>query len=331
MKKIVILAGGCGSERAVSLSSGKRVAEALCRLGIMTALIDPSRDVCAGGELFFNDLEKLKKASPLFSATDCADTEGAIPLTESALSVCKGADAVFICLHGGIGENGRLQAVLETFGIKYFGSSPEGSAMAMDKLLSKRILESVGIPTPIYTVYKKGDVSPPVPPRYPCVVKPVGEGSSVGVSIVSTVSELTGAIEEALECSDTIIMEARIKGREITVGILGDIPLAVTEIIPKGRFYDYESKYTVGKTVEITPAEISEECTKRAMRLAIRTHNALGLKNFSRVDMMIEERTGLIYVLEANTIPGMTPTSLLPLAAEYRGIDLSSLCERMMS
>ena len=329
MKKILILAGGRGSEREVSIASGKRVAEALCRLGVMAALVDPSQEFADGGEPFSCDLNELKRKSPLFYAVQ-SESKGSAYLTESVLKLCKRADAVFICLHGGIGENGRLQAVLETFGIKYFGSSPEASALAMDKLTSKRIFESVGIPTPLYTVYRKGERSSPVPPRYPCVVKPIGEGSSVGVSAVRTPIELMGAIESAFKCTDTVIMEAMIRGREVTVGVLNGTPLAVTEIIPKGGFYDYESKYTVGKTVEITPAEISESLTRRAMRLALRTHKALGLENFSRVDMIIEKGTELIYVLEANTIPGMTATSLLPLAAEYRGIDLSGLCERMM-
>lgn len=390
MKKLLILAGGSGSEREVSISSGKRVAEAFCRLGVKTALIDPIREVDVLREHFFTEFDELKSSSSLFVGdtefsgnesstipagnTDfCENESGTIPagntgfcenksgaffvgdtcfyetesstlfaadtnfcrnqtralITDSVISLCREADAVFICLHGGIGENGRLGALLECLGIKYFGSPPEGSADAMDKLRSKRIFESVGIPTPIYTVYSKNQNKPPMPPRFPCVVKPTGEGSSVGVTLVKTPKELTVAINAALKTSDTVLMEAEIKGREITVGILDDKPLAVTEIIPKDGFYDYKSKYTAGKTLEITPAVLPDELTARAMCLAERTHRALGLSGFSRVDMMIENKTGLIYVLEANTVPGMTATSLLPLAAEYRGIDFTELCRKM--
>ncbi len=407
MKKLLVLAGGDGSEREVSIASGRRVAEAFCRLGFKTALIDPAREVNTEGAHFFTDFDALKNSSSLFAESkesgyvflgkgenkstrsrfsdfgeaenketffsntketddtetvflntkETDDTEAPFSkafesenkssyfygfeetggsekqrrafITDSVISLCREADAVFICLHGGIGENGRLAALFECLGIKYFGSSPEGAADAMDKLRSKRIFESVGIPTPLYTVYSKNQKKPPMPPRFPCVVKPTREGSSVGVTVVKSPGELNLAVAAALESSETVLMEAEIRGREITVGILDERALAVTEIIPKDGFYDYESKYTAGKTVEITPAEIPQELTERAMRLAERTHKALGLSGFSRIDMMIENKTNLIYVLEANSIPGMTCTSLLPLAAEYRGIDFTELCRRM--
>ncbi len=332
MEKILVLAGGSGSERAVSVASGKRVAEAFCRLGLKTALIDPTRDINTLNEHFFTDFIALKKSSSLFldfEETGNRENQRHALITDSVISLCKEADAVFISLHGGIGENGRLAALFECLGIKYFGSPPEGSADAMDKLRSKRIFESVGIPTPLYTAYSINQKNSPTPPRFPCVVKPAYEGSSVGVTLVNSPCELKAAVDKALESSDTVLMEAQIRGREITVGVLDDKPLAVTEIIPRDGFYDYESKYTAGKTVEITPAEIPPELTARAMRLAERTHKALRLSGFSRIDMMIENKTDLIYVLEANTIPGMTATSLLPLAAEYRGIDFTELCRRM--
>ena len=250
-------------------------------------------------------------------------------ITDSVLTLCKMADAVFIMLHGGMGENGRLQALFECLGIKYFGSSPEGSAVAMDKLRAKQIFESVGILTPIYTVYRKNDKRPPVPPRFPCVVKPANEGSSVGVSFVKTREQLSESVKNAMKKCDTVLLEAAVKGREFTVGVLEDKALAVTEIIAHDGFYDYESKYTPGKTEEITPANISKELTKRVLKLALKVHKALGLSNFCRVDIMIEDKTNLIYVLEANTIPGMTATSLLPQAAEYKGIDFLQLCKKM--
>ena len=367
MEKILILAGGCDSERAVSAASGKRVAEALCSLGIKTALIDPAEDADLLAEHFFLSFNEMKKSTAFFkkwkndslhpdthssdpgppsskktslnkqspicfnTASSSETTAPAVSrlITDSSLELCKAADAVFIMLHGKTGESGRLQALFESLGIKYFGSCPEGSADAMDKLRTKRIFESVGIPTPLYTVYRAGQPLPPLPPCYPCVVKPASEGSSVGVTFVKTPSELTQAVENALKSDSTVLMEAQVKGREITVGILGNKALAVTEIIPKSTFYDYLSKYTPGKTVEITPADIRRELTEKAMRLAERAHVSLGLSNFSRIDMMIEDKTDMIYVLEANTVPGMTKTSLLPLAAEYRGIDFTELCRRM--
>lgn len=337
----MVLAGGRGSERDVSVASGKRVAEALCRLKLKTALIDPISEVLVSEGHFCSDFGKLTEVSSLFYNADGKARKKRSDLikprlggdggciTESVIELCKTADAVFIMLHGGIGENGRLQALFETLGIKYFGSSPEGSAAAMDKVLSKRIFESVGILTPLYTVYVRGGEGLPVPPRYPCVVKPASEGSSVGVTPVRSPEELKSAVNRALESCDKVIMEEMIKGREITVGMLSDKALAVTEIVPKGGFYDYESKYTAGKTLEITPARLSEKLTCRAMRLAERVHTALGLSGFSRIDMIVESKTDLIYVLEANTVPGMTKTSLLPLAAEYAGIGFTELCGKM--
>ena len=345
MEKIVVLAGGSSSEKDVSVKSGLRVASALCSLGIKTALADPTEEIDLSRKHFFEDFNRLnvffkKNQSPPPSFSEKPTEAVAVRnsshthfceeyITESVLELCRRADAVFITLHGGNGENGKLQALFDCLGIKYFGSGHEGSACAMNKLLSKRIFESVGIPTPLSTVYKHGQKDAPTPPRYPCVVKPASEGSSVGVTLVKNPEELIAAVGVALKSCDTVLLETEIKGREITVGILNDTPLAVTEIIPKDGFYDYENKYTAGKTEEITPAKISPRVTEKALRLAKRTHTALGLSNYSRIDMIIENGTGRIYVLEANTIPGMTETSLLPLAAEYRGIGFAELCGKM--
>jgi D-alanine-D-alanine ligase len=324
--KILVLAGGYGSERDVSLSSGKRVAEAFCRMGYETALEDPTQEISLYKKRFSKNYKELKRISSVFNPRSVSSTT---LISSSVISLCKKSDLVFIMLHGGIGESGRLQALLDCLNVKYSGSPCLGSAMAMNKLISKRIFESAGILTPAYTVYNKHDEKIPTPPRYPCVVKPLSEGSSFGVSIVKAPGELDAAIGEALKYEDTVLIEAVIKGREITVGILDDTPLAVTEIIPKDKFYDYESKYTEGKTEEITPADIKEEITKKALKTAVRCHKALGLSNFSRTDMIIEDKTELLYVLETNTVPGMTKTSLLPLAAEYRGISFDSLCKKM--
>ena len=196
MKKILVLAGGSSSERDVSAKSGLRVASALCSLGINTAIADPADEIDLSGELFFTDFNRLKENTHLFKEPKAQNQAPSKTdfITESVLALCRMADCVFITLHGGNGENGKLQALFDCLGIKYSGSGHEGSACAMNKLLAKRIFESVGIPTPLYTVYKRGQKGVPTPPRYPCVVKPASEGSSVGVTLVKNQAELKTAV-----------------------------------------------------------------------------------------------------------------------------------------
>ena len=254
---------------------------------------------------------------------------------------------VFPALHGGAGEDGRIAAVLECLGIAHTGSDHKGLCVSMDKLLSKRIFLQSKIATPCFVVVLEGEF-PPFPqdeecekiqyhgelphlPPFPCVVKPVDGGSSIGVEIAETMDELQAILSARKERKESLIIEKRINGREFTVGILQGKALAVTEIIPRSGFYDYENKYTAGRTEEITPADLDEATTELLKNTAIRAHNALGLGTYSRVDIILEAETKIPYVLEANALPGMTETSLLPQGAAAEGIDFETLCEQMLN
>lgn len=334
--RIAVLAGGRSPEREVSLRSGKMIAAALTRRGHSVALLDPAREISVLKEQFFHTYADIEKNSPVFDCSELSSPEdGEIrAITESVLGVLKSAnpDRVFLALHGGDGENGNLQALLTALGIAYNGSPPSACAIAMDKILTKKLFASAGILTPKYTVYRKGQTTPPLPPKYPCVVKPANGGSSVGVSFIMRPFGLAEAVEKALAqgCGDTVLIEEAVFGRELTVGVLKDEALAVTEITPKNGFYDYNNKYIGGRSEEVTPARITNEQTARAMRIALKAHKALGMKNFSRTDFILDAETGLLYALEINALPGMTETSLLPQAAKYRGIEYGELCELML-
>ena len=318
--KIIVLAGGESPERAVSLRSGTAAAAALIKKGHSVALID----TLYGAP---KDVNYCREHShlPDIAALRRSFTPSA-PIHPTVLPICEGADAVFIALHGGVGENGILQHELEKRGIRYCGSDSLSCAAAMDKLESKRRYLSAGIATPEYTVAKRGCSY--IAPAYPCVVKPADGGSSIGVSFVYSKNELCKAVEKALEVSETAIIETMIEGTELSVSILENSPLAVTEIVPVGKHYDYESKYSKGGAREITPARLSGYLYGEAMRIGEKAHRALGLKNFSRTDLIL--RDGRFYTLETNALPGLTETSILPSAAASAGISFPELCERML-
>ncbi len=325
--KIAVLAGGKSTEREVSLRSGKNVALALLRKGYDVALIDPSDVVRASENMILQSEAEIVARCEFFKTIP--PNEGSEELDVGVIYALKGFDKVFLALHGGSGEDGRIQSVLDLFGIPHNGSSPCACAVSMNKILSKRLYSEAGLPTPSYTVCRKGEKTATLP-KYPCVVKPVNGGSSVGVSFAFSQTELQNATEKAFEYCDEVLVEAAVFGRELTVGVLENKPLAVTEIKPISGFYDYENKYASGKTVEITPAQISNEITEQALSFAKRAHEVLGLKNFSRTDMILEESSGLLYLLETNAQPGMTETSLLPQAAAYKGINFDELCQKML-
>ncbi len=325
--KIAVLTGGTSSERQVSLRSGQNIANALIRLGHTVAPIDPSRPVSLSENIFTTDTRDIDARFALFSDTNPKESPQELDI--SVIFALKYCDRVFIALHGGAGEDGRLQSLLELLKVPYNGSPPLGCALAMDKIMTKRVLESSGILTPAYTVSVRG-VKIRQAPKYPCVVKPSNGGSSVGTFFVDSQSELSSALEKAHRYCNEVLIENVIKGRELTVGVLNGEPLAVTEIIPRSSFYDYDSKYIVGATEEITPARISKETEHRALGLSKRVHELLGLRNFSRTDMIYDEKSELLYILEANALPGMTDTSLFPQMAAYKGISFDQLCERMM-
>ncbi len=325
--KIAVLTGGISTERDISLLSGKNVASALLRKGYKVALIDISRPIFLSEDIFSHSEAEINAKSAFLKKNPPGTNSAELDI--SVIYALKNFDKAFLALHGGSGENGKIQSVLELFGIPHNGSSPCACAVSMDKVLSKKLLNEAGLPTPAYTVCRRNKKTL-TPPKYPCVVKPASGGSSIGVTFVFRPFELEHAIKKAFEYCDEVLLEAAVFGRELTVGVLEDRPLAVTEIKPISGFYDYENKYVSGKAVEMTPAELPSEVTERALTLAKRTHEVLGLKNFSRTDMILEESSGLLYILETNAQPGMTETSLLPQAAKYKCIDFDQLCQKML-
>lgn len=330
--KIVVLAGGMSPERDVSLSSGALIATALMERGHSVALADVYKPInTAEIDKMFRSEGKYEYRVPA-SEPDLDNLkkdfgEGERLIGRGIIELCEKADAVFLALHGGMGEDGRIEALLESCGIKHSGSDYASCHLAMDKALTKAIFESNGIPTPKWNLYCDEDISE-IPT--PCVVKPCGCGSSVGVTIVETPRELEKAISLAKSYGAKVMIEEKITGREFSVGILGGKALPAIEIIPRTGFYDYKNKYQAGATEEICPADLTESQAEEMGRIALRAHNALGLGMYSRLDFLMD-RDGNFFCLEANALPGMTPSSLLPQEAKAAGIDYITLCEMIVS
>ena len=336
---IVVLMGGLSPERDVSLTSGSLIANALIRRGhrvclldvyLGTALPEKGLDECFVTQPYpaysvgeqVPDLEAIKQMSG----------NGNAKIGANVIPLCKYADVVFLALHGDMGENGQLQATLDSFGIRYTGSGYVGSLLAMDKDLAKKMLVGAGVPTPAWMLVDLAqklpeDVSAQV--GYPCVVKPCSGGSSVGVSMVDNAAQLSDALQAAAKYERYVLVEKRIVGRELTVGIVDGQVLPAIEIIPKEGFYDYTNKYQGGKTLEICPAPIDDATRDTSAALTRRAFDALRLGGYARFDWMLDGDGGL-WCLEANTLPGMTPTSLLPQMADAVGIDYDSLCEKLV-
>lgn len=290
--KVGILAGGPSSEREISLESGNAVYNALNTGDFTTVLID----LCA---LVKEDIKKT------------------------------GIDVAFIALHGGFGEDGSVQSALAEMGMPFTGSGQKASNLALDKLASRIIFEESGIKVPDFKAFKRGVKFDADFFKMPLVVKPRREGSSVGLSLVFNENDLDDALKKAFKYDDDILVEEFIKGREITVGILDDKPLPVIEIAPDGTHYDFYAKYKSSETKYFIPAPLEAGIFKKAQEIGLKAHKALGCSFFSRVDMILGE-DGIIYVLEVNTIPGLTSRSLLPKAAEAAGIDFASLCRKIL-
>ena len=336
--KIVVLAGGYSPERDVSLTSGSLIANALIQKGHSVLLLDVyegCRDIPENPTLLF----RQTPYPPYAVTSDVPDLEalrlrcgnGNALIGANVLKLCSMADRVFIALHGSMGENGQLQATLDTHGISYTGSGYAGSMLAMDKDLSKRLFRDAGVPTPEWVYFdlqngSRAEIDEKI--GLPCVVKPCDCGSSVGVSIVDTEEELNAALSEAAKWGRWAVIEKKIIGRELTVGILRGEVLPPVEIIPDSGFYDYQNKYQ-GTTKEICPAEIPAEVTARVQKLAMCGFEALRLTDYARLDFLLDDAGGL-WCLEANSLPGMTPTSLLPMAASAVGISYPALCERIV-
>ena len=317
--RIVVLAGGTSTERDVSISSGILVADALRKKGHEVVLLD----IYTGYEKDILDVDELFKIN--YSFTDKINVGETISdidevkenrrdkseryLGESVIDICDFADITFLALHGGAGENGQVQAAFDLLGIKYTGSGYFGSALAMNKGLTKSVLIQKKVLTPYGEIFKTAEDAQAWN-RFPCVVKPCSGGSSVGINIVTNADDYANSVKEAFGYGeDEIVVEEYIKGREFSVGLLGGKALPPIEIIPKEGFYDYKTKYQAGAAEE--------------------TFRALHLENYARVDFILDAE-GNPYCLEANTLPGMTPTSLLPQEARAEGIEYPELCEKII-
>lgn len=336
--KIVVLAGGLSPEREVSLTSGTLIANALRENGHRVLLLDVYlgiRELPTDPDTLFRvektEEHRISREVPDLESLRRESGNGDALIGENVLTLCRMADFVFLALHGAMGENGQLQATLDSYGIRYTGSGYAGSLLAMDKDLSKRLFRDAGIPTPEWICLDAADAEPErvlSSVGLPCVVKPSSCGSSVGISMVDTREELNAALAFARRYGDRLLAERKIVGRELTVGILDGAALPPIEIIPEEGFYDYQNKYQ-GTTREICPAQIPEDVTRRAGDLALRAFRALRLRGYARADFLLDGDGGL-WCLEVNTLPGMTPTSLLPQAAAAVGISYRGLCEKIL-
>lgn len=336
--KIVVLAGGLSPERNVSLSSGSKVCRTLRDRGHEVAFVDMYLGTDAAPESLFTadlpaDLTRVARQAPDLEQLKEQRGGGDSLFGPGVLELCRLADVVFLALHGACGEDGRVQAALSILGIPFTGSGYLGSAIAMDKDLTKRMVAPAGVTTPRWETvrYEEGDI-PALVERLelPCVVKPIDSGSSIGVAIAHTRQELADALHAGLALGGHSVIEQYISGREIQVGILEDKALPSIEIIPKVGFYDYENKYQPGAADEICPAQIPAEWEERLAKDALTVFRTLGLSVYSRADFIVTG-DGTPWFLEINTLPGMTPTSLLPQEAAAVGIGYGELCERIIS
>ncbi len=341
--KIVVLAGGLSPERDVSLSSGSLIANALRETGHRVLLLDVYEGLSAH-ESEFEDLfqdnvngqpysYKVSDLEPDLALIKSRNNNGNSLIGPNVLAICQFADLVFLALHGAMGENGQIQAAFDVLGIKYTGTGYIGSLLAMDKDLSKKLLRQAGIPTAEWVVYNAESMSVEELIDIiglPCVVKPCSAGSSIGVSIVNNIEEIKKAIAIAEKVELSVLIEKMILGREFSVGILDGKALPVIEIIPHEGFYDYKNKYQSGLTREICPAHLSEHDTRTVQSLALNVHDVLRLGTYSRIDFILS-KTGNFMCLEANTLPGMTPTSLIPQEALVNGISYVELCDQIVN
>jgi len=308
MSRVAVLKGGTSLERQVSLRSGARVEDALERLGHEVVPID------AGSDL----IQRLRAADP---------------------------DAAFVTLHGRDGEDGTVQELLEIVGIPYTGSRVLACVRSMDKVLSKHLLVEARIPTPEFFAFSEtafrqlgaADTLQAIEERldFPIVVKPASGGSALGIKFARTAADVPGCLVSAFSYDQKVLLERHIQGRDLAVsivdGVEGPNPLPIVEAVPREEdFYDFEARYEIGRTDFVCPADISEEHSARARALAVAVYNLLGMSGFGRVDLMLEEASGELYILEANAIPGLTETSLLPQSAEAAGIEFDALIGRIL-
>jgi D-alanine-D-alanine ligase len=305
MPRIAVLKGGRSFERQVSLRSGARVEAALERLGHDVVGIDVGADL----------VPRLRDADP---------------------------DVAFLALHGPDGEDGTVQELLEVMGIRYTGSRVSACVRSADKVLAKHELRDAGVPTPDFVAFTQtafrelgaAEALPAIEERldFPIVVKPAGQGSALGVKVARAAGDVPGALVAAFSYDAKVLLERHVAGRDLAVSVLDGTPLPVVEAIPREEeFYDFEARYEIGATDFRCPAELPGDAVERAQELALRTWNVLGLAGVARVDLMLDTESGDLWVLEANTIPGMTETSLLPMAADAAGIGFDALIARVLA
>lgn len=324
--KIAVLFGGTSAEREVSIASGAQVVQALREFGHTVVAVDTVTGVLDADEEEQLLSAGVKPVPPAVQELDLLRTGDAAVLTGSP--ELRDVDIYFLALHGGAGEDGTLQALLELLGLPYTGSGPLGSAIAMDKDIAKRLLRDAGVPTPDWLMAPASAADVVERIGLPVVVKPSRQGSSVGLTVVRREEDLGPAIELAYEFDSEVMIERFIPGREFTVPILGDEALPVGEIIPKKEIFDYECKYQPGMAEEIFPADLPSAAAREMQRLALQAHRALKLRNFSRIDFRMDESGGF-WCLEANTLPGMTANSLFPRSARAAGISFPEVCDRI--
>lgn len=336
--RIVVLAGGLSTERDVSISSGSLVADALRKKGHDVVLLDVftgyEENICDIDALFKNNYSFTTNKSVGKTIADiCEVKENRLDKSDrfigtNVIEICGEADITFLALHGGEGENGQLQAALDLLGIKYTGSGYLGSALAMNKGLTKSVFIQNNINTPKGKLYKSMEDALNWN-CFPCVVKPCSGGSSVGIAKAENPDDYRTAVKEAFEFENEVVVEQFVSGREFSIGILGGKALPPIEIAPKSGMYDYAAKYQAGATIETCPADIDAETDKKLRTAAVEAYNALHLESYARVDFLLDA-DGLTYCLEANTLPGMTPTSLLPQEAAVEGLEYADLCEKII-
>lgn len=335
--KIVVLAGGISTERDVSLSSGKMIYQALLEKGHEAMMLDVylgyegegADDVFSLKKDWAKDIGRIGESKPDLAQVKAMRPDGDKHFFgPNVLSICEQADIVFMALHGENGENGKIQAAFDLMGIRYTGTDYVSSALAMDKAIAKELFIQNKIPTPQGFSLKQG-AKETQEPIFPCVVKVCSGGSSVGVYICQDAAEYELAKQDAYTYDNEIIVEQYIKGREFSVGVIEGRALPVIEIAPLSGFYDYKNKYQAGSTIETCPAQISETAREKMQRASEQVFRALRLKSYARMDFMMDEDEN-VYCLEANTLPGMTPTSLLPQEAQAEGVAFSDLCEWLL-
>lgn len=326
--KITVLMGGTSAERDVSIASGLRIANALRSRGHDVTALDTALGViddAAERELL---AAGVQQAPP--------DLESLAAMSKQSLSPSLGtlpeireADVVFLALHGGQGEDGTLQALFDLCGVRYTGTGQLGSALAMDKDLSKRLFRDNGVQTAEWLMAPATATEVQSRLGFPVVVKPSKQGSTVGLTLVREPGDLEAAVAEAFRYDDEVMLEQFIAGRELTVGILGNEALPIGEIIPKHELYDYECKYTKGMAVEEFPARLDSAVAAQIQDQARRAFKALKLRGYARIDFRLDDSGGC-FCLEANTLPGMTELSLIPQAAAAAGMSFPELCERIV-